>query len=250
MITEDDMSQFFNPLDRQNAIDAVFSEDLQKVIRGHWRSLDLLPPPYQTIPQSLWGIVPLIVETVSDDGEGDTEYIEANETTIRKYGRHAAPGLMQVDYVSLQAHEAQRYAAYVTSYIDYLSGQSASLSSRLAELESRYKALLDLLPSYVREDIKGGIQERRRIVRADPFMRRVQEQIVVLTEEKKRIDTVIDLLETRARQVSRDLERRRQELQAGTAGNYGAGPQPREQWQPSAQRSRTTSAPPRRRSKR
>lgn len=251
MINEDDMDQFFNPLDRKHAIDAVFSEDLQAVIRGHWREKDLLPPPYQTLPQSLWGIVPLIVETVSDDGEGDTEYIEANATTIRKYGRHAAPGLMQVDYVSLQAREAQQYAAYVTSYVDYLTGQSANLSSQLAELESRYKALLDLLPAYVREDVKGGIQERKRIVRADPFMRRTQEKIVVLTEEKKRIDNVIALLETRAKQVSRDLERRRQELAAGTLGQYGAGPQQREGWQESTgTRSRRGSQALRRKSRR
>ena len=220
MLSDEEMEQFFDPDIRQHVIEAVMGEGYESEIAARLQQNGIRPSPYPTLPRELWGVVQLAVPAENESGE-DQVLVDANRTTVQYWGNRATPALMRVDYVSLTPEELHHYGAFLTSYIDYLSGYIGKVEVMLETRKLQKQQLLDLLPSYTKEGI--AVRERTRAVKADPFVRALSGEVLQYAEEKKILERTLTVLSDRVKQISRDLERRRQSLAAGSLGNHGEG---------------------------
>lgn len=220
MLNEEDMEKYIDLGVRQGVIEAVMGSNAEERIQASLQEKGVRPSPYPVVPPELYGVVNLYVPVQSQTGE-DQELVHSSRSTVARWGNQAVPAIMATDFAALQSHEVGHYTAYLTAYIDYLVGQVSLLDTRLTLRKNQHRQLLDLLPGYVYDDVPS--RERTRCIKADPFMRALADQIAELDAEKTTLERTVKVLEDQLRAVSRDLERRRQALQAGMDGGFGGG---------------------------
>jgi prefoldin subunit 5 len=221
VLTDQDMARYIDLEVRERIIREVMSNGIAERIREGLYVSQILPRPMVTLPPSLWGIVPLIVTGEGDSGD-DTEYIESNELTVERYRGKYAPALMNVQFSSLNSAQLSDYSAFVTSYADYLASQSLVLETHLEELKMALKTLKNMMSLYI---TAKTMREKNQIVSVDPFIRSLEQEIAVLEQQNKSLLQAVSSLEVRAKQISRDLERRRQDIMVGGIGGWGHGVQ-------------------------
>lgn len=221
MVREEELSSVISLHDRQRCIEAVGAVNILEYVQERLLSLSIRPLPALPLPPALWPYVPLIVDAKGEDGTSATEYIEANETTVRLYGKQAAPALMAANYVNMDDTTMNEYVAYCSAFAEILSGRLQTLRPALAQLSERRTQLVSLLQDYYYETVSKG--DRKRLASCDPFVRALTSDHLKLEHEAKAIEGHIHALQDRIRACSRDVERRKAQLQVFGITHGGTG---------------------------
>ena len=220
MLSEKELAAYIDLGLRQQVVDRILGYDSRDKLQELWKAQGITPPAPKTLPKVLWGIVPLSVPVAGPEGD-ETALVESNATTVLKWESTGSPALMAVDYVDLTGEQIGHYSAYLTSYLDYLSGVRQREEAVVENLKNQLSLYVDMIQSYFFDDVPKT--ERRRLAKTDPFTQELTQALHVRGQTVANLGRVCDLLELRAKECSRDLERRRQGLLAGTAGNWGSG---------------------------
>lgn len=200
-----DLAEYIDLSRRDEIIAEVFeSADIEKLVWKNMKEKGLLPGSFVALPRELWGVVPLIIEAEGANGD-TTQFIEANEATMREFGEYCAPGLLAVDHVLLDSRTAQMLASYLTAYADYMIEEVNRLSRKV----EKWKFWCDKLVGELMLAYYPTVSEamRKRLVKIDPAVLDLEALIATASAERDGYKNHIKYLDAKSKNISRDLER-------------------------------------------
>lgn len=225
LLTPDNLSAYIDLQRRTEILSMVVGTDangelpdLQALRKGPGS----VPAVTPHIPQVLWPHIRLYVEQRNEEtGEIEEVEVPTNAMTLSVHGAEARPNLLDVNYVDLRDDEAQVYSGFSLAYASYLE----ELKNRIEDRMAQQRFMRDQLLAHLKLAYYPHVSARTRdmLAKSDPYVAELERALSLQSRHAARLGSIINALNERVKQISRDLTRRVSNLHVQNIGGHGTG---------------------------
>ena len=214
-----ELSRYINLEQRERLIERILSaSNTKEAVRAMHQRFRIVQQPHQTVPKSLWHVVPLKVVAKGEGPHGgESERVACNETTLEVYGDMAEPDILSVEIASLDMTTAQIFSSFVKSYSGYISG----IASHHEQLGLTYKRWANGIKKELYFMYSDDISktDRRKLADIDPAVTELEAKAEAEKQFAESLKSRVQDYQDVIKHISRDLERRK--IEANIEGRMG-----------------------------